>query len=175
VPLTMGLAAVIGIGVGLLSRGRLIAAAAVLLAALIETPPLSGRSPMVLEAQWDRPRTLERQRVTACLREHYDHTPILASMGSLAHYMQETAPAGFALRQYIHEGVGDLWAESLVSPGRYAGWILIAEQARMRDQLARLKESMPGFLDGFERLCEGGGVTLYRRMMRASSTAGEPE
>jgi hypothetical protein len=51
----------------------------------------------------------------------------------------------------------------LVSPGRHVGWVLIAEQARMRDQLTRLKEGVPGWLDGFERLCEGGGVTLYRR------------
>lgn len=163
VPLAMFLAAVIGVGVGLLPRGRRLAATIVLLVAIVETPPLSGRSPMVLEAQWDRPRAIERQRVTACLRDHYDDTPILASMGSLAHYMQETAPAGFALRHFIHEGLGNLWSQSLASPGRHAGWVLIAEQARMRDQLTRLKEGIPGWLDGFERLCEGGGVTLYRR------------
>jgi hypothetical protein len=175
VPLTMVLAAVIGLGVGLLPRGRRIAATLVLLVGLVETPPLSGRSPMVLEAQWDRPRTLERQRVTACLRERYDDTPILASMGSLAHYMHETAPAGFALRQYIHEGLGDLWKESLLSPRQHAGWILIAEQAMKRDQLARVKERLPGFLDGFERLCEGGGVTLYRRLATEYSTSGAHE
>ena len=175
VPLTMALAAVIGLGVGLLPRRRRVAAAIVLLAALIETPPLSGRSPMVLEAQWDRARTLERQRVTACLRDHYDGTPILASMGSLAHYMQETASAGFTLRQYIHEGLGEMWTESLLSPGRHAGWVLIAKQARMRDHLARLEESIPSFLDGFERLCDGGGVTLYRRVARDNSPSAPDE
>jgi hypothetical protein len=164
VPLTMTVATVIGLGVGLLPRRRWLAATAVIFLSIVETPPLSVRSPMVLEAQWDRPRTLARQHVTTCLRDHYDGSLILASMTSLAHYMQETAGAGFSLKQYIHEGLGDLWAESLRSPGRHAGWILIAEGSVVRDHLARRQQSVPGFLDGFQRVCEGGGVTLYRRL-----------
>jgi hypothetical protein len=175
VPLTMVVAAVIGLGVGLLPRGRRIAAAVVLLVALVETPPLSGRSPMVLEAQWDRPRTLERRHVTACLRDHYDGAAILASMGSLAHYMQETAPAGFALRVFIHEGLGQLWADSVRRPGHHAGWVLIAEQSTVRDRLARLKQQDPGFPAGFERFCEGGGVTLYRRVAERALETGASE
>lgn len=164
VALTMILAALSGLGVGLLPRGRAVAAALVALVALAETPPLSPAAPMVLEAQWDRPRSLERRAVTACLAAERDGTPILASMASLAHYMQETSQAGFALRDYIHEGIGQIWTDSLRHPGRHAGWVLIEEQAEGGDALSKLRDAEPRFLAGFERVCEGGGVALYRRL-----------
>jgi hypothetical protein len=166
VVLVMILAAIAGLGIGLLRRGRLVAAAIVAIIALVETPPLSGRSPMVLEAQWDVPRSHERAHVTACLSARYDGQPILASMGSLAHYMQETSHAGFDLRDYIHEGIGQIWADSLVSARRHAGWVLIEEQAEGGDVLAHRRDSAPAFLAGFDRICEGGGVALYRRQPR---------
>ena len=162
VVLVMVLSAVMGLGVGLLPRGRALVAALVAAIALVETPPLSS-SPMVLEAQWDVPRSRERAHVTACLSAAYDEQPILASMGSLAHYMQETSRAGFDLRDYIHEGIGQIWADSLVSARRHAGWVLIEEQAEGGDMLAHRRNESPAFLAGFNRICEGGGVALYRR------------
>src|SRR4029453_12209923 len=139
----MILATVVGLGVGLLARGRALAAALVTIVALVETPPLSGRSPMVLEAQWDVPRSRERALVTACLSAAYDGQPILASMGSLAHYMHETSHAGFHLRDYIHEGIGQIWTDSLAGARRHAGWVLIEEQAEGGDVLAHLRETSP--------------------------------
>lgn len=53
VPLTMALAAFAGIGVGRLGRYRVLAALVVVMVALIETPPLSSHSPIVIEAQRD--------------------------------------------------------------------------------------------------------------------------
>jgi hypothetical protein len=163
VPVTMSIAAVTGVGVGLLPRYRGLAATVVFLTALIETPPLSGRSPMVVEAQRDAANVRARQLLTDCFVLEYDQTPILASMGSLAPYMQETAQVGFALRQFIHEGIGQMWADSLADAARHAGWILIEEQAEGGDVLARLSGSSTAFLAGFERRCDGGGVALYRR------------
>ena len=101
--------------------------------------------------------------VTACLVAERDGRPILASMGSLAHYMQETSAAGFELRDYSHEGIGQIWADSLQHAGRHAGWVLIEEQAEGGDALAQLRDRSPAFLAGFTRVCEGGGVALYRR------------
>jgi hypothetical protein len=164
VPLTMSLGAIVGLGVGLLPRYRGLAGTLVLSSALFETPPLSGQSPMVLEAQRDAENVRARRSLTQCFLEHYDQTPILASMASLAPYMQETAFVGLSIRQYIHEGIGQLWGDSLVDPGRHARWMLIEEEAEGGDVLARLSRSFPGFLDGFERECEGGGVALYRRI-----------
>jgi hypothetical protein len=163
VPLAMALAATIGFGVGLLPRRRLLVAVGIAVLSVIETPPFTLRSPMILEAQWDRNRSLGRQHVTECLVKQYDGRLILASMGSLAHYMQETSRAGFPLRTFIHEGIGDLWAASREAPAREAGWVLIEEQAKGRDVLARRRDSSPAFLAGFTRVCEGGGVALYRR------------
>jgi hypothetical protein len=164
VPLTMSVAAVAGLGVGLLPRLRRLAAAVVVLTAFAETPPFSNHSPTLVEAQRDAASVIARQVVTECLLRNYDHRPILASMGSLAPYMQETARAGFSIRQFIHEGIGQLWADSLIDPGRHARWLLIEEHAEGGDVLARLSRDSSSFLAGFTRECEGGGVALYRRV-----------
>ena len=125
--------------------------------------PLGLTSPMVEEAQWDRKNQAARRDVTACLVERWQGEPILVSMGSLAHYMQETSRDGFAIRHYIHEGIGEIWYEALKSPKRHAAFVLIEEKAEGGDQLYRMAEKDPAFLDGFVRACEGGGVALYVR------------
>jgi hypothetical protein len=165
VPLTMSVAAFAGLGVGLLPRLRRLAAAVVVLTAFAETPPFSSRSPMVVEAQRDAASVVARRGVTECLLRNYDHTPILASMGSLAPYMQETASAGLSIRQFIHEGIGQLWADSLIDPSRHASWLLMEEHAEGGDVLARLSRESSAFLAAFTRECDGGGVALYRRVM----------
>ena len=87
--------------------------------------------------------------------------PILVSMGSLAHYMQETSTNGLAIRHFIHEGIGEIWYEALKSPKRHAAFVLVEEKAEGGDQLFRMAQKDPAFLDGFTRTCEGGGVALY--------------
>ena len=84
-------------------------------------------------------------------------------MGSLGHYMQETASIGINLREYLHEGNGDLWIAALERPQSHVKWILIEELAEGGDQLAARARTDPGFLGGFKRVAEGGGVALYRR------------
>ena len=165
VTLTVATAVCGGLGIGLLPRIARVAVAVLLaIVTLGETPPFPRTSPMLAEAQWDKPRSHERQKVTACLRAQYDGAPILASMGSLAHYMQETSHAGFNLRDYIHEGLGQIWTSSLEMGARHhAGWVLIEEQAEGGDELAKLRDVNPAFLAGFTRICEGGGVALYKR------------
>jgi hypothetical protein len=142
------------------------AIAALLVVALVlsyEVRPLDSSAPMVLEAQWDRPNVPVRHRVTDCLHEDYDGDKIMASMGSLGHYMQEMSQDGFALRDFLHEGNGDIWLAALDWPRPYAGWLLIEEKAEGGDVLARIARERPSFLEGFDRMCEGAGVVLYRR------------
>jgi hypothetical protein len=170
VVVTVALAAIGGIGVGLLPR-RMRVSAALLLAfvSVFETPPFPATSPMIAEAQWDKAHSRERQRVTACLRQTYDGAPILASMGSLAHFMQETSRIGLSIHDYIHEGIGQIWTSSLEGGARYnAGWVLIEEQAEGGDDLSKLRAASPWFLRGFVRVCDGGGVALYRRQTIAA-------
>jgi hypothetical protein len=162
-PLVPGLAVGAGLGLGLLrARWRPLAALALVTTMLVEARPFRFDTPMVREAQWDSGNMAARRQVTRCLAAHRDGRPILASMASLAHYMQETSTAGFNLRDFLHEGNGGLWKAALASPGRHVGWILMEEWAEGGDQLATRAREHPAFLRGFERVAEGGGVALYR-------------
>ena len=166
VVLTGAVAAGAGLGLGLLPRRARTASAVVLLAlALVEAPPFSASAPMLLEAQWDRPYSIGRRAVTRCLVDGFrrPEEKVLASMGSLAHYMHELSREGFALRDFVHEGQGDLWDAALASPRRHVEWILFEERAEGGDLLTALRRERPSLVDGFARVCEGGGVALYRR------------
>jgi hypothetical protein len=163
VPVVAAGVAALSLGVGLLPR-RLqpLTAALVVAGVLITTRPFDPGAAMVLEAQWDRPNSRARQDVTACLPLATPRPTIMASMGSLAHYMQELSQAGFAIRDFLHEGNGDIWLAALNGPARYVGWMLIEERAEGGDMLNQRAVKDPGFLAGFERVCAGGGVALYR-------------
>jgi hypothetical protein len=148
---------------------RRVDVAAAMLAAgagMLTLHPLDTAAPMVVEAQWDRPNAPIRQLVTRCLRDRYDGTTIMASMGSLGHYMQETSRDGFNLRDFLHEGNGDIWLAAVEDPRPYAGWLLIEEKAEGGDMLARKAREHPHFLDGYSRVCQGAGVVLYERQNR---------
>jgi hypothetical protein len=163
------LLAVEAIGAGALAgalpsgrRIRTACAIGVLALAMYELRPFDASAPMVAEAQWDRPNGPERAGVTSCLGTPGDGK-IMASMGSLAHYMQETSRAGFRLRDFLHEGNGDLWLAALDGPRPFAKRILIEEKAQGGDVLAQRARERPHFLDGYTRVCEGAGLALYQR------------
>ena len=165
VALVVTVAAFVGIAVGLL-KGRVRTAAAVAVAAWLAftVNPLDPKAPMVQEAQWDRPFSAGRREVTNCLMREYHHEPILASMGSLAHYMQELSNSGFAIADFINEGNGEIWNLALqTGPAPHAGWMLVEEVAEGGDVLADRVRRDPAFTRGMTRVCEGGGVALYKR------------
>ncbi len=86
---------------------------------------------------WDVPASLNRRAVTECLAREYRGEKILASMGSLAHYMQELSHAGFDIADFIHEGNGVIWNLALeTGPAPHAGWMLVEEEAEGGDVLA---------------------------------------
>ena len=163
VPLIAIQALCAGVAAGTWRRGQYAGAAALVAVALVELHPLSLTAPMVTEAQWDKPNIVAREAVTACLREGYRGDSVMASMGSLGHYMQDLSRAGFAIRDFLHEGNGDIWLNALNSPRPYAGWILIEEKAEGGDMLALRARQHPAFLGGYVRVCEGAGLALYRR------------
>ena len=161
-----------GVAAGLLPRVRILAALVLFGVAAYELKPLDLSAPMVVEAQWDRPNQPVRARVTACLAERQLGDTIMASMGSLGHYMQETSRAGFAVRDFLHEGNGDVWLAALADgPRPYAEWVLLEEKAEGGDMLARRARENPHFLDGYSRVCEGAGLALYKRTSPADTTA----
>ncbi len=169
VPLIAIEAVGVGVAVGLVNffRGaRFIAAVAVALIIAYELHPLDRTAPMVVEAQWDGPNVPVRTQVTDYLRARYDGDTIMASMGSLGHYMQEASREGFDIADFLHEGNGDIWLAALNGPRPYAGWVLIEEKAEGGDMLARIARARPHFLDGYVRVCEGAGLALYQRQNR---------
>jgi hypothetical protein len=163
VPLLAVEAIGVGAAIGLTRRAAPVAAALVALAFAYAMRPLDASAPMVLEAQWDRPNVRARRLVTDCVRAKYDGGTIMASMGSLGHYMQEMASDGFALHNFLHEGNGDIWLAALEHPRPYAAWIMIEEKAEGGDMLAQIARAHPAFLEEYVRVCEGAGVALYRR------------
>jgi hypothetical protein len=136
-----------------------------LIAIVLQASPFDRNAPMIVEAQLDRENGIGRRAVTECLQRSYDGTTIMASMGSLAHYMQELSHAGFELDDFIHEGSGPLWQYALhVDPGPFAGWMLVEEAAEGGDVLFQRHQQWAGFMRDYERVCHGGNVTLYRRV-----------
>lgn len=159
----VGATVFIGVAVGSL-RGwfRVLAAVAVIVWLAVTVRPLDPEAPMVQEADWDRANSLGRRDVTSCLMRDYDRKPILASMGSLAHYMQELSNEGLGIRDFVHEGNLPYWQEAIEAPQGLVGWILIEERAEGGDVLARRARASLVFLSGFRRRCDGGGVALYQ-------------
>jgi hypothetical protein len=90
----------------------------------------------------------------------------MASMGSLGHYMHELSEVGLDVRDFLHEGNGDIWLAALEGARPFVGWVLIEEQAEGGDMLAGIARADPRLLDGFARVSAGGGVALYRRLPR---------
>jgi hypothetical protein len=150
-------------------RVRAVCAAALLTVAAYELRPLDRSAPMVAEAQWDVPNVPERARVTACIGRLEPGAKIMASMGSLGHYMQEASRSGFAIRDFLHEGNGDIWLAALERPEPFADWMLIEEKAQGGDMLARRAREKPSFLAGYVRVCDGAGMALYRRIERSAA------
>ena len=160
---SVGAAVFAGIAVGLLrDRWRVAAAAATAVWLVATVRPIDPQAPMVQEAQWDVPFSLGRRNVTACLEREYRGERILASMGSLAHYMQELSHIGIDIRDFVHEGTLPYWQEAIEAPEGRVGWILIEERAEGGDMLAKRVRESSAFTTGFARMCADGGVALYR-------------
>ena len=165
VPLILGGAACIGAAVSLLRFAAPLVAVPLLVGVVLQASPFDRKAPMIVEAQLDQ-NVAGRRIVTECLKRSYDGTTIMASMGSLAHYMQELSLAGFDLDDFIHEGSGPIWQHAYYfEPSLFAGWVLVEEAAEGGDMLYQKQQSWPGFLAAYDRVCEGGNVALYRRRL----------
>jgi hypothetical protein len=165
VPLVPALAVYAGCALGLVpARARTLAFALLAGAIMVQARPISLLAPMVQEAQLDRERGVQRRQVTAYLVQHRGTGKVLASFGSLSHYVQELSHAGFALRDFVHEGNGDLWAAVVEGPRHHVDFVLIDEVSEGGDVLAARAREDRRFLEGFRRAIEGGGVALYERM-----------
>ena len=162
VPLVIAWAGVTAGGIAVLWRPvRLVAALAVIALALQHVRPLDHQAPIVVESQREATNMIGRRAITAHLQKYYDGSGIMMSMGSLGHYMHDLSLAGFDLKDFLHEGNGEIWRFAMLQPRGHAGWLIIEGSAEGGDALhhASLR---PRWLDGFEKVAEGGGASLYR-------------
>ncbi len=165
IPLVVASALAIGLAVSLSRRAAPVVAVAALILVAREVRPLDSTAPMIVEAQLDRVNSIGRRTVTACLARDYHGETIFASMGSLAHYMQELSQIGLGIHDFLHEGNHPMWDEAIANGGApFAGWMLVEEAAEGGDLIAQQIRANPHFSDGYARACEGGNVALYRRL-----------
>ncbi|MEP6918287.1 MAG: hypothetical protein ABJC89_21750, partial [Acidobacteriota bacterium] len=128
-PLVVACGALAGAGIGALwPRVRPIAALAVVTVALAQAHPLDRAAPLITESQRDAANLTGRRVVTSYLVQHRDGRTIMMSMGSLGHYMQDLSADGFDIRDFLHEGNGDLWSFAMSKPLGVVGWIAIEER-----------------------------------------------
>ena len=163
IPLVVACALVAGAGVGLLRTLAPVAAVGILALVVWEHGPLDQRAPMIAEAQLD-PNVAARAQVTSCLVERYRGGTIMMSMGSLGHYMQEMSAAGFAIKDFLHEGNGPIWDSAFTrGPAPLVEWVMVEEFAEGGDAVALRHRAYPRLLEDYDRVCLGGNVALYQR------------
>jgi hypothetical protein len=162
VPLIIACSVLAAGGISVLSRLlRIPAAVTLLLLAVSHASPIDPRAPLVLESQREAANMAARRVITTYLQRHYDGTTIMMSMGSLGHYMHDLSLAGFDIKDFLHEGNGEIWRFAMLHPRGHAGWLIIEGSAEGGDALyhASLR---PRWLEGFDLVAEGGGAMLYR-------------
>lgn len=165
VPLVAAAAAIAGTGVGLLARrARPVGGALVIVIAAWSAEPFDAAAPVIVESQRDAQNTRGRREVTDYLAAHWDGQPIMMSMGSLGHYMQDMSHAGFSIRDFLHEGNGEIWIHAVGHPRPFVEWIVVEEKAEGGDTLYWQGKVDPNFFNGYQRVAEGGNVALYRRI-----------
>jgi hypothetical protein len=112
----------IGLGVAASAvRRRLIAVAAIAVIASLELRPLDSKAldgdrGAMGSAKHRPPRPGHHY-----LRSQYRGETVMASMGSLGHYMHDLSAVGLSLRDFLHEGNGDIWLAALEGARPFAG------------------------------------------------------
>ncbi len=162
-PLVAACAALTATGTGLVWRALRAPAAAVVIVWAMQSSPFTAHAPMIAEAQRDATNKIGRGNVTNYLRDHWDGTTIMMSMGSLAHYMHDLTELRMQVRDFLQEGNEQLWVHAASQgPRGFVRWVAIEERAEGGDALFQAASKDPRFLEGFDRVAEGGGVALYR-------------
>ena len=163
-PLVAASALFTGFAIGFapsVARLALLVAAAVLV--VPDLKPYDHTAPMIAEARREERHQRARAEVTSVLRAQWDGTPILMSMGSLAHYMHDLGREGFDIADFIHEGNGEIWNAAIADPASHAEFLIAEERAEGGDVFSHLLRDNPEIAARFERIAAGGNAALYRR------------
>jgi hypothetical protein len=167
-PLVIASASLAAAGIAVCWRLAQIPLAIALLGiSIYEAPPFDRDAPLVVESQREASNLEGRRTITSYLQAHYDGSGIMMSMGSLGHYMHDLSLAGFAIKDFLHEGNGEIWQFAMLRPHGHAGWLIIEGSAEGGDALHHAA-ARPRWLDGFEQVAAGGGARLYRARGRGA-------
>ena len=77
--------------------------------------------------------------------------------------MHDLSANGFGVRDFLHEGNGEIWKYAVRTPRPFAAWLVVDERTDRGDALFWQGQHNPSYFSGYARLAEGGGVALYRR------------
>ncbi|HXW04635.1 MAG TPA: hypothetical protein VD833_05335 [Vicinamibacterales bacterium] len=175
-PMVVAAAVVTAVALATLPRRvRPIACAIVVALTLYQSPPLDRSAPLIIESLRDVQNREGRTAVVRYLEQHYDGRLVMMSMGSLAHFMHDLSHIGFDIGDFLQEGNGEVWVAAVrYGPRGHVGWVAIEEESEGGDGLFHRARQFHGFLDGFDRVVEGGGVALYRATpIRPEARAGQ--
>ncbi len=138
------------------TRGSRPAQAVALGFALLQGPFLPEPLPVLVEATRDAGAVQARRPGLFALRAEYQGGRILAALGASAPLLFDL---GIPIREIVHEGNEDLWAEAMERPASVAAWAIVYPWDPLGDRLRR----KPDFLDGFRPVRRLGTATLYVR------------
>lgn len=163
-PLVAASALFTGFAIGFApSLARLAIAVAALVLIVPDLKPYDHTAPMIAEARREERHQRARAAVTSALQAEWDGTPILMSMGSLAHYMHDLGRSGFDIADFIHEGNGEIWSAAVADPAGHAEFLIVEERAEGGDVFSHLLRDNPEIAARYARIAAGGNVALYRR------------
>lgn len=66
------------------------------------------------------------------------------------------------MKEFIHEGTGNLWHRSLHDPSRYAKYIIMRSNDDT-DVVSKAMKDVPNFTQHFEMIYDGDFADLYKR------------
>ncbi len=115
----------VAIGVGLFSNFKKICAIIALLAVLFQGIAVFNQDGIISVTDGTIGlSSFVNQDIAAELRTHVQPNEKVILSASFFHPVMFRS--GFDLKQFIHEGVGDEWQESLVEPEKHASWIVLS-------------------------------------------------
>lgn len=115
---------------------------------LLDTATIRDTKNNYVNGSWD---------ILEWIKNNYDNGYILASAATSDPIIFGT---GLNINTFITEGNEKYWNESMVDPGKYAKWVLVANDER--DMLKR-HMSQSKFIEEFHKVNDFGVFTLYKR------------
>lgn len=159
------LAPAFALAIALATRGRRSAQIVALAVAAAQALTVPFPLPVIVESLRSHADDVARRPEVEAFRRRYRGGRILASMGLLAPVVFDLQ---IPIREIVHEGNGNPWANAVVDPARYVKWVLIAPG----DILDGVRQYRPRFPEGFVPVGRIGSAVLYES--EADVRRGEP-